>query len=289
MMPSPFFFLAPFMLLLAGKGKSMSKASVAGPFIDSLPNHWGPQREEMIRNEMARKIRENDWDESNIGWTTVLSRRGDLVASIPVMADSLRLDGIRINTDFRTGQVLADMLGVYQLTPYVADLINAQAGYWTWPTNQLWQGGGTDNSGSETRRMIDHSRIVDERFAKAQLRANGNPFLKNNPAKFWVNTSRNWEKGQKYGANYGMYDAKGGMIQGPIPGLTHGLDHVDYSQVFWAMGPKAAVSSLSNAFVPVEVSLSVMVDMPDLKPLIAGNDNLPELRHPGIPKATSNV
>jgi len=272
------------MLLLLGKGKSVGKAQIAGPFIDSLPNAWGQKREVMIQNEVARKIRENDWDESNIGWTTVRSQYGNLIAEIPVMADAFRLDGIRINTDFVTGQRLADMLDIYQLTTHVADLINAQAGYWTRPSNQPWQGKGTDNTGSQTRRMIDHSRIVDKRFKEAELRENGNPFLKNNPAKCWVNHSRNWEKGLKYGANYGMYHPGGGMIQGPIPGLWHTLNHVDYSQLFWAMGNKAVLSHAKGDFEPVEISLKTMMAMPELKPLIAGKDDLPELRHPGIAK-----
>jgi len=183
-----------------------------------------------------------------------------------------------------TGQHIADMMGVYQLTRHVANLINEQSGYWTRPSAQPWLGLNTDNSGSETRRMIDHSRIVDKRFKDAEVRENGNPYLKNNPAKFWVNDARNWEKGLRYGANYGMYHADGSMIQGPIVGMAHTLDHVDYSQVFWAMGNTAVVSHAKGDFEPMEVSLKTMMSMPELKPLIAGTDSLPELRHPGIPK-----
>lgn len=267
------------------------------PFISSLPEippSAGFQkrmavlkkRNDAILDEVETKKANQELTADNIDWTYVMTSHNQYAAEVPVMTDALKLEGIRVNVDFTTAQKLADVLGVYLLTPKIADAINLQSGIRNIPAfHSEWMQDGT---GSHTKRMVEHSLDVDKKISSAppedwkDFSTGWNERLVLNPGKYWINTARNWER-RNYGANYGWYIPTGkGIIQGPIPGLAHDIKHVDYSQVFRAIGPTIKVYDAETGgekTLPTEFILTNK----ELAPLISNEGALPAARHPNIP------
>lgn len=230
---------------------------------------------------------------NDVAWTEVFSSYGDMAARIPVMTDALKMGGVRINVDFLTAQRIADVLGVVLLTPKVSDLIHQQSGVKILPSNMPWlDPKHFDARGKNVQGMIEHSQAVDKKIATIndlpkKWERGWNDLLVNNPGKYWVTTKRNWEE-KNMGANYGWYTPyeSDGMIQGPRPGLKHNINHVDYSQVFRAMGPTITIETIDGTEVLPTVDV---LKSPALAPLISNEGALLLARHPDIPPYTSSV
>lgn len=279
------------------------------PFLQSLPElhpSMSPveravvlrARNNVLLAEVERKQAAGGWTSEDMRWVDIYTSHGPYAAKIQVMADALQFDGVRVTTDFLTAQKIADVLGFYLPTPHVLNAINAQSGIKVAPaTHPEWIDASHpkyDGTASYTKRMIDHSADVEARVNAAlqggpdsypgQWKGQGGvEGLVNNAGKHWVNTPRNWEKGDDpataRGANHGWYRPDGGLWQNV--GLAHTLDHVDYSQTFRAMGPVIEVtSSTGEVFsLPTDEALTSA----EWSPLVLGAEGpMPLSRHPAI-------
>lgn len=282
----------------------------AYPFLETLPELVRGESQQvagnklitrgnMIRDEVARLIDagliQPGEDSPYIRWGTIFVSAGPLAAEVPVMLDALRLDDIRVNVSHRTAQQIADLLGVYLLTPKISDDIQQAAMVKTNPSAHAdWMSDGT---GSYTKRMIAHSLDVDAMVASTIYPSLEWPEapgwledLLNNPGKYWVNSLTNWDdhltqNGQHYpgtpATNYGWYDKQSpnGKLWQTV-GTAHNLDHVDYSQIFRAMGPVILVHE--NGEAKQMFTKDALTD-PRYAALLNYGGALREARHPKIP------
>jgi len=212
----------------------------------------------------------------------------DLTASIPghsatfkVFADSLKIDGIRINVSAETEQKIADTLGCLLLTPRLADLMWIQKSAKLAPHPRLIT--------SATSAMIAHSAQID-----ADLAALGySGGIVCTVGKHWcIDNDLNSHPGRA--ENYGWHfegvlsgipaentaskDANGRymqIIQGR--GWAHDMHHVDYSQVCVLVSRKCTVDG-------IDADLMDVLRDPTLAPLASHQGVMHVLRQPGVPE-----
>lgn len=274
------------------------------PFIASLPQGKASQlekRDHMILTEVKKRLADGTLE---LPMSSVVITAGDWTATIPVLADALKLDGVRVTTDFETAQLIADVLGLYQLTPKVSDAINEQAMFRIEPTTRSWNYVPDpvtgEITGAYTQRMIDHSVAVDQKWEEANAAGTSipaswgggwNALLVNNPGKIWTNTIRNWEKldpkTPPYGANHGWY-RPGGLPPIQTNDLAHDVAHVDYSQILRFMGPAIYVTPKGDPNAPaMEIPMAEALTSSTWAPLVSDEGPLPLPRHPRIPPLTA--
>lgn len=286
-----------------GPTKPVEYVPGSRPFIDSLPRpakgetrqQQGAKlikRGQLIRDKVKSTIAANDLD-----WTSVFSSMGQYSARIPVMADALMIEGVRPNVSFVDQQQIADLLDVYSLTPFVAQLIQQQSAIKALPNLQSqWMAEGV---GSFTEKMVEHSigvdnlkKVATDRYLAGELpkawpnMPGTNSALYNNPGKYWVNTKQNWVNRRK-GANFGWYDPRAPYGVKPFkywqPATgAHFVGHVDYSQVFRAMGPEITVTDGVSGET-FQLTMREALTNPKWAPLVSSEGALQEARHPGIP------
>lgn len=216
-------------------------------------------------------------------WSTIKSTNGADTAVFIVMADALKVEGVRVNVSARLEQQLADTLNCTLLTPKLADLIWLQAQISIPPYPRQIT--------SSTQAMIEHSQKLDSFFASM-----GNPpGLASTVGKHWVidkDLAAHPGKAENYGWHFtgSSYqgikgepvatltkDPKTGsyyrLIQGR--GWAHDASHVDYSQTCVLVRRQCWVNgTLRN----IE---DVLTD-PSLAPLAAHNGVTEIVRQPGV-------
>lgn len=209
-------------------------------------------------------------------WTPIPVEHGNHHGVVYVSSDSLGVgepdDFVRVTVNAMTEQRIADAMDAMLLTPRVCDLIYQKATTKLLPCRQ-----SPDAQMSNTRRMVQHSREVDE-----QKRAFGEAGLCADPGKDWVLTNKLlWVPGRA--ANYGWHDpgsrhttsVRGQRVWQPLfETRPHDLKHVDYSQTVRLM---RRTMVLDGAEVPVDRVLSD----PGLFRLLSSEDQpLAFLRYP---------
>lgn len=231
----------------------------------SLPKDNSPQREQAILNAVAA-------GKGIVEFDKIVSQANGHTAEIPVMRRALAIgvpgDALRVSTNFKTAQQIADMLGLMMMTPHVMNLQAQQAPLRTAPhPQQPWV---DDFTMSKTKRMGEYSRLMDK-----HLPDSGQMMM--NEGKNWVLTKRYWNDPdlakRHNGANHGWYPIAGGIIQNR--GLKHNMDHVDYSQLLSFMGPIALVDGTPMA-------IQDMLGSPEFAPLVSDEGTLPGARHPDL-------
>ena len=165
-----------------------------------------------------------------LSWATITSTDGSNSATFTVMADALKLDGVRVSVSARTEQRIADALGCMLLTPKLADLVWAQRGVSLVPFPRPIS--------SSVAATVAHSKDID----KAVEAAGGSGII-SPVGKHWV-VSNGLETHPGMAENYGWHFSGkefGGLtgeasaslpnvrvIQGR--GWRHDMHHSDYSQ-----------------------------------------------------------
>ena len=168
-----------------------------------------------------------------VKWASVVSTWKEHAAIFVVMADALKVEGVRVNVSARLEQQIADVLNCSLLTPKIADLIWAQRAAALLPFPR--------SIAASTQAMLEHSSKIDAA-------------LTSQPAGLVGTVGKHWTldkdtpagKAENYGWHFGgasfqgiagevtascLKDACGQyvrLIQGR--GWAHDASHVDYSQ-----------------------------------------------------------
>lgn len=188
-----------------------------------LPPSAGPARDAAI---LAR-IKRGDFD---VRWGVVKSAAGGQTVRFTVLADALKIDGVRVNVSASLEQQIADVLGCSLLTPKLADLLWQQRTVDLQPSPQPID--------ASTEAMIAHSKRID-----AAIRAKGGARgIVQTVGKHWVISNALLDHSGR-AENYGWHFAGstfGGNLYEPAvtpglrviqgPGWAHDVSHSDYSQ-----------------------------------------------------------
>ncbi len=253
---------------------------VPGGLIAALPENYGPGREQMILDAVRAGLAEDPVQNVITVDSPGEGAYAGHTLKVPVMGDALKIDGVRVNTNFETAQRIADALGGFMmLTPYVAGLISEQAHAKLEPTTAA-KDLTVKHATARKSQMIEASRRVDDKLApiKATRDAQGLPTLVSNPGKDWVLTIQYTHAGAhpesgvpkaEAGANHGLYTSPWHPIQNV--GLYHPMDHVDYSQTVRFMGTHSALVDPNGATTLV-ANADVLSD-PDMAHMLTGVAN----------------
>ena len=191
-----------------------------------------PEREAYI----LEQVQAGNYD---VRWTQVISSNAGHTAEFTVMADALKVEGVRVNVSARLEQGIADALGCLLLTPKLADLI--------WEQRTVTLRPYPREITASTASMLEHSMKIE-----SALEALGGPTdgLIATVGKHWVidkDLAAHPGKAENYGWHFEgaafqgikgetvaslAKDPKTGaylrLIQGR--GWCHDAGHVDYSQ-----------------------------------------------------------
>jgi hypothetical protein len=200
-----------------------------------------------------------------------------------VSCDALKIDGVRVNVDARTQQLIADEIGAVLLTPKLADEIYQRATRLD-PKPQTIT--------SSTQAMIAHSGRVD-----AQIALKNASGLVADVGKDWVivksifsQTARAARKSANYGwhvptKRYQGLNAEGAVTPGLFTiqgvGTAHDSSHVDYSQV-----ARFALRSARYGELPVDLANVYTGEAPGNE-LVSHEGPLPNFRQPGADEPPS--
>jgi hypothetical protein len=216
-------------------------------------------------------------------WAPIVSSAGGHDAIFLVMADALKVDGIRINVSARLEQQIADVLNCSLLTPKLADLIWAQKAVKLPPMPRQIT--------ASTQAMESQSQKLDAALA-------GQDGLVCTVGKHWCidkDLQAHPGKAENYGwhfdgANFQgitgevcaslMKDSHGSyvrLIQGR--GWAHDMSHVDYSQ--------NCVLAAKQCWVDgVIMNLADVLAGAALAPLASHNGVTTIFRQPGVDEIT---
>jgi hypothetical protein len=243
-------------------------------FTDSIP-----ERQAELLRLMA--LHEHD----PIEWSIVTStdELGN-VAEIPVMADSLSFDGVRVTADYRTTQLGADAMGLYLATPWIVGLVSEQAT--RRPSYTAPQPPSTTRA-----QTINTS---DQVTAKLLGATEG---LAVNPSKWWVLSRAIIDRNKPTAAiNHGLFTGAWDPVQNV--GTAHNLEHVDNTQALRFVGARSRVIPASGA--PFELPTGDLYMSADWGHLASGRRNhirgrqvgegpLPWDHHPAIPRPETDT
>jgi GH25 family lysozyme M1 (1,4-beta-N-acetylmuramidase)/peptidoglycan hydrolase-like protein with peptidoglycan-binding domain len=209
-------------------------------------------------------------------WAELEVKRGADTATLFVTADAVRIgdltDAVRINATARTAQQIADLLGCVLQTPKICDLVWEQASIKLSPSFQA-----PDAAMASTERMVLHSRAVDEKIR-------GRVGLVANVGKDWVLTNRLFSHPQR-AANYGWFDTRApNRRMWQTLGLSHNLEHVDYSQVVRLVRRDAKLNGQNVAIDSAEISWALSSEGPLKAFRIPNVPELPTSQAPQTPR-----
>lgn len=266
----------------------------AGSFIDRLPEPYSQERENMILAGVESLF----YDTPQWKMVSSIGAEGSPAAgykiSIPVMADALKFDSVRVETDYRTAQLIADRMGVQMLTPFVDALSYEQADAKLSPTTFPWNA----QMAATKTWMIKASKAIDDKIAAAGYSSADVPLV-GNAGKVWVLTIKFSWPGEhpvshvphsQAAANHGLYTSAWQPIQNV--GVAHNLAHTEYSQMLRYMGRELFLTMPDGS--TTTVSTAAILEDPTLAQLLTGQKGvlrgkqvgegpLPYSRHPAIP------
>lgn len=263
-----------------------------------LPNSGGFQlsnniaeREKQIEAAILDGNYEHEWAPITVSCN---GHSGTFQVSRKPLALAFHDARLIVNTSFDTGHNIAEMLDAYLLTSKLADEIQRQADVIVNGQSRNWQGTGTDNSGSTTKRMVDFS---DQLYDLMQ----GDAGLVSLLSKIWAITKKNWtnpdtaegtSSSRHNGANHGLYsfNADGSPKEKPASepgstlgglaviqdlGLAHNRKHADYSQLNYFVRRACVVDGQT-------MDVADVARDPALSCLVSDEGTLPDMRHPDL-------
>ncbi len=199
-----------------------------------------------------------------IVWAPIRAEHDGHVAEFTVMADALRIGGVRVAVSAATEQRIADALDASLLTERLADLIWQQADVRIEP--QLTR----DYAG-----MVDWARGVVEHSKRCDVALAGRGGLVANVGKHWILHPLLASTPDR-GVNYGWMKPDGSVWQSP--GNAHVATYYDRSQTC------VLVANVCNVDGDVML-LGDLLRNPTLAPLASATGPLKMTRQPGVPRA----
>lgn len=240
---------------------------------NTCPPQPGPARDAWILDAVKAGEAEGQWTEITV-------EAGGHTAIFTVLADGLKIGGVRINVSAKLEQQIADVLGATLLTPQLADLLWANR---TWTVKpHLFT---PDNQMGSTARMIEHSQAIDADLAAQGYDGTG---IVQTVGKHWVLVNAIANRPDK-GANYGWHFLGAGQGYNPATsytgpgvrvwqgvGTVHNAEHADYSQICQLVARSCSVDGHDN------FSIEDVMTNPDLAPLLTTEGVLQLTRQPGV-------
>jgi len=223
-------------------------------------------------------------------WFPVTSSVGDSHAVFWVMADALKVEGVRVNVSATLEQQIADLVGGMLMTGKISDLVYQQA--------QLRIGPYPMPITTATSPMLEHSAKIDAAISKlSPLGSSCMSKLVSSVGKDWI-LDKNLEVAPGRACNYGWHfvgtsyqgikgylcvsQVKDTTTQQPIsviqPNATaHDPHHEDYSQTCRLMSQICEVNG-------VRMMTASLLTNATLVGLINHNGVLKYNRQPGVPE-----
>ncbi len=223
---------------------------------------------------ISQRVASNNFE---VVWAPVTSSAKGHTGVFQVMADGLKMDGVRINVSATLEQQIADRLNCSLLTPKLSDLRWTQRGTLLPPMPQPIV--------MDTKSMVEQSAKIDQAVA-AKGGARG---IVATVGKDWV-VSNQLPKHPGKGENYGwQYEGQSfqnqkwesavtpplRVVQGQ--GWFHDPTHVDYSQVCVLVRRDCVVDGRAMDI------RDVMTD-PELAWLVSHDGRMSITRQPGVPE-----
>lgn len=219
--------------------------------------------------------------QAQVTWADVTSTVGAHTGVFRVMADALRLDGVRINVSAATQQGIADLLGCSLLTAKLADLAYAQRQVTLCPFPRP--------IAMTTASMVEHSAKIDAALSKlgpvgGLIQTVGKHWIIDNELALHPGRAMNygWHfQGASFQSIQGevvptLMKQPNGQYQRLIQGrgTAHDIYHVDYSQTCVLVQLACTVDGQAMSL------LDVFAD-PALAPLVSHQGVLKVTRQPG--------
>lgn len=241
-----------------------------------LPPQPGPARDAAIISYIEGGQYETSWSE-------VTSTSGGHTGTFRVLADALKIEGVRITMSAYLEQTVADMVGATLLTTKLADLIFAQRTLTLSPHTQK-----PDATMVNTAVMIAQSQWIDAQLAAANFSGDG---IVSTVGKSWClsNILVNTPSAAGRAINYGMHFIGSflGQTWAPSvtlpgvrvvqnPGWAHSPQEVDYSQNCLLVARTCFVDGVSR-------DINDIYQDPTLSGLVSAEGPLKVLRQPGVP------
>lgn len=250
--------------------------------LEDFPSTNGPDREKLILD-----IVDNHKKRLSYEWYSLKLEHNGHHGIFFVMADALKIDGIRVNVTADTQQRIADKWGSCFLTAKLCDLI--------WHNADIRLEPRPRSITSSTKAMIAHSQDVDKQLKNIDSTKK----LISNVGKYWIIDSKmNNPRFSNQAINYGWYFKEStfqGITGGPNASLlknpetgsywkmiqtigkNHNSFHTDYSQICRVVTRECFVDDK-----PMDLH-DVLKD-PELSYLISHTGPQPILRQPGVPE-----
>lgn len=240
-----------------------------------------------------------------VTWVPITSTERGHTATFYVMADGLKINGVRMSATPATHQMVADMLGASLLTPKLVDLIYQQAKVRLRPVTIM-------PATSDTETLIQANDRVNDAIVKKSGTSNvPADALVANAGKHWVLSDRLIDEsitGNKcnpgvvypvkrratnYGWNVPLPDPLGKQVDTPgftvdgkkigvyqSVGACHDLDHADYSQIIQLVKNECFVDGQF-------MTLQRLLRHPELAWLASNKGPIQALRLPGVPPVST--
>lgn len=235
-----------------------------------LPAQAGPARDAAILAHIAR-------GDFQVSWATVVSSAGGKMVRFSVMADALKIAGVRVNASAFLEQQIADTMGCSLLTPKLVDL--------TWQQRKTSLDPSPQPIDDSTAAMVAHSGRVDAAVAAA----GGAKGIVATVGKDWVISNalaQHSGRAENYGWNFTgatFEDSAWGAAVTPglrviqDPGWAHNDQHVDYSQTIRLVRRTCFVGA-------VPMDLWKLLADPTLADAASHEGPLNVFRQPGVPQ-----
>ncbi len=240
----------------------------------TIPSGPSPARDQYI----LEAVRNGQAEAVFVPLTYTLDGR---TIEVEVMADALKVDGVRVNVSAEVEQQIADMLNASLLTPLLADQLWAAREWTVTPKTST-----PDKQMSSTERMVSHSAAID-----ASLQASGytGQGIIQTVGKHWVLGKEGVISATK-ARNYGWHFLGAGQGYAPAtsytgsgvrvwqqPSTMHNPQHVDYSQIVQLVGRRILIdgqeADLAEVLADPELARFVSSEGPVL-PRQVGVDEL---------------
>jgi hypothetical protein len=167
-------------------------------------------------------------DRWEFDFATVTIESGSTRIVVPVFADALKIDGVRVTLTARCEQLVADALDCAMLSPLLVDAVHSQADVRVPGLTDV-----SDYTMGSNRVMLSHDARVNALIPQGTPRF----ALVSSMGKDWV-LDNSLEKHPTKACNYGLIypNATYASVTGrwrvaQQPGTAHTPDHWDYSQV----------------------------------------------------------